>query len=78
MGRSVHPAHNFRNGSCETSTVKGIAGAQLYGWESSQQASTYTASAERKRLAAEAARLMARDQDANMDCPTELRRRENA
>jgi hypothetical protein len=37
----------------------------MFGWETSQQATTYTASADRKRLAAEAARLMASDQIAN-------------
>jgi hypothetical protein len=37
----------------------------MFGWESSQQATTYVASADRKRLAAEAARLMASDQFAN-------------
>jgi hypothetical protein len=31
----------------------------MFGWESSRQAATYTASADRKHLAAEAARLMA-------------------
>ena len=49
-------------------TERGATDRQLmamFGWETSQQATTYTASADRKRLAAEAARLMASDQIAN-------------
>jgi hypothetical protein len=39
----------------------------MFGWESSQQATTYVASADRKRLAAEAARLMASDHRVNAE-----------
>jgi hypothetical protein len=44
----------------------------MFGWESARQATAYTASADRKRLAAAAAQLMAGDHNENIDCPTKL------
>jgi len=74
-------AHGLRKAGATIMAERGATDRQLmamFGWESSRQASTYTASADRKRLAAAAARLMASDQNANMDCPTELPHREKA
>jgi len=48
----------------------------MFGWESAREATKYTASADRKRLAADAARLIG-DQSANDDCLTELSHLEN-
>jgi hypothetical protein len=47
----------------------------LFGWESARQATVYTASADRKRLAAEAVHLMGSDHSENTDCPTEASHR---
>jgi integrase len=74
-------AHGLRKAGATIMAERGATDRQLmamFGWESSRQATTYTASADRKRLAAEAARLMASDQNANMDCPTKLPHREKA
>jgi integrase len=74
-------AHGLRKAGATIAAERGATDRQLmamFGWESSRQATTYTASADRKRLAAEAARLMARDQNTNMDCPTELPHQKNA
>jgi integrase len=61
-------AHGLRKAGATIMAERGATDRQLmamFGWESSQQATTYVASADRKRLAAEAARLMASDQMAN-------------
>jgi len=68
-------AHGLRKAGATIAAERGATDRQLmamFGWESSRQATTYTASADRKRLAAEAARLIAGDRKANIDCPTEL------
>jgi integrase len=68
-------AHGLRKAGATIAAERGATDRQLmamFGWESSRQATTYTASADRKRLAAEAARLMASDHSANIDCPTKL------
>jgi integrase len=57
-------AHGLRKAGATIMAERGATDRQLmaiFGWETSQQATTYTASANRKRLAAEAARLMASD-----------------
>jgi integrase len=74
-------AHGLRKAGATIAAERGATDRQLmamFGWESSRQATTYTASADRKRLAAEAVRLMASDQNANIDCPTELSHRERS
>jgi integrase len=61
-------AHGLRKAGATIMAERGATDRQLmamFGWETSQQATTYTAPADRKRLAAEAARLMASDQTAN-------------
>ena len=74
-------AHGLRKAGATIAAECGATDRQLmamFGWESSRQATTYTASADRKRLAAEAARLIASDHAANMDCPTELTHQKKA
>jgi integrase len=74
-------AHGLRKAGASIMAERGATDRQLmamFGWESSRQATTYTASADRKRLAAEAARLMASDQNANVDCPTKVPHRGKA
>ena len=74
-------AHGLRKAGATIIAERGATDRQLmamFGWESSRQATTYTASADRKRLAAEAARLLASDHSANTDCPTALPHREKA
>lgn len=69
-GRS-EPA--LRKGGATIMAGRGATDRQLmamFGWESSRQATTYTAAADHKRLAADAARLMSSDHTANMDCST--------
>jgi integrase len=61
-------AHGLRKAGATIMAERGATDRQLmamFGWESSQQATTYVASADRKLLAAEAARLMASDRLAN-------------
>jgi integrase len=69
-------AHGLRKAGATIAAERGATDRQLmamFGWESARQATTYTASADRKRLAAEAARLIGRnDQNMNIDCPTKL------
>jgi hypothetical protein len=43
-----------------------------------RQATTHTAAADRKRLAADAARLVAGEQKKEMDCPTEVSHQKKA
>ena len=68
-------SHGLRKAGATILAERGATDRQLmamFGWESSRQATIYTASADRKRLAADAARLMGRDHNANADCPTEV------
>jgi hypothetical protein len=68
-------AHGLRKAAAAIVAERGATDRQLmamFGWESARQATTYTASAGSKKLAAEAARLMASDHIANADCPTEV------
>ena len=68
-------AHGLRKAGATILAERGATDRQLmamYGWESARQATTYTASADRKRLAADAACLMDSDHNANADCPTQL------
>src|SRR3984957_11620763 len=68
-------AHGLRKAGATILAERGATDRQLmamYGWESARQATTYTASADRKRLAADAACLMDSDRNANADCPTQL------
>jgi len=74
-------AHGLRKAGAAIVAERGATDRQLvamFGWESSRQAPICSAAADRKRLAAEAARLMASDHTANTDRPTELPHRENA
>jgi hypothetical protein len=50
----------------------------MYGWESARQATTYTAAADRKRLAADAARLVAGEQKEDMNCLTKVSHQKKA
>jgi integrase len=73
--------HGLRKAGATIAAERGATDRQLmamFGWESARQATTYTASADRKRLAAEAARLISSDQNANIDCPTELSHQKKA
>ena len=68
-------AHGLRKAGAVLAAERGATDRQLmamYGWESARQATTYTAAADRKRLAADAARLVAGEQKVEMDCPTEV------
>jgi integrase len=74
-GLSQCSAHGLRKAGATIAAERGATDRQLmamFGWESARQATTYTASADRKRLATEAARLIANDQNRNIYCPTEL------
>jgi integrase len=59
-------AHGLRKAGATIAAERGATDRQLmamFGWESARQATTYTAAADRKRLAADAARLVAGEQD---------------
>jgi integrase len=63
-------AHGLRKAGATIMAERGATDRQLmamFGWESAQQATAYVASADRKRLAAEAARLMASDHIVNAE-----------
>jgi hypothetical protein len=47
----------------------------LYDWETASQATAYTKAADRKRLAADAAALIAGNQTTNRNCPTDVSHR---
>lgn len=66
-------AHGLRKAGATIAAENGATDRQLmalYDWTTAQQANTYTAAANRKKLAGEAARLLATDQNVNTDCPT--------
>jgi integrase len=68
-------AHGLRKAGATIAAENGATDRQLmalYDWTSEKQANVYTAAANRKKLAGEAGRLLASDQNANTDCPTEL------
>jgi hypothetical protein len=44
----------------------------VFGWESEKEATKYTKAADRKRMAADAMALPAREQKEEVDCPTEV------
>src|SRR5262249_30834762 len=61
-------AHGLRKAGAIKAAENGATDRQLmalYDWTSERQANVYTAAANKKRLAAEAARLIASDQTAN-------------
>lgn len=67
-------AHGLRKAGATLAAENGATDRQLmalYDWTSEKQANTYTAAANRKRLANDAARLLS-DQMANDPCPTML------
>lgn len=68
-------AHGLRKAGATIAAENGATDRQLmalYDWTSEKQANGYTAAANRKRMAAEAARrLIAGDQIANRECPTD-------
>lgn len=68
-------AHGLRKAGATIAAENGATDRQLmalYDWTSEKQANTYTAAANRKRLAAAAAGLITFDQTENVDCPTAL------
>jgi integrase len=75
-------AHGLRKAGATIAADNGATVNQLmamYGWSSPSQAVVYTQAANRKKLAAEAARLLSDNkQTENMDCPTEVSHREKA
>jgi integrase len=73
-------AHGLRKAGATIAAERGATDRQLmalYDWETAAQANVYTAAADRRQLAGEAARLLAGDQNVNSECPTELPHREN-
>jgi integrase len=63
-------AHGLRKAGATLAAENGATDRQLmalYDWTSEKQANIYTAAANRKRLAAQAAQLLARDQIANTE-----------
>jgi Phage integrase family len=68
-------AHGLRKAGATIAAERGATDRQLmalYDWETAAQANVYTAAADRRQLAGEAARLLAGDQSANLECPTGL------
>jgi integrase len=68
-------AHGVRKAGATIAAENGATDRQLmalYDWTSEKQANVYTAAADRKRLAADAAKLIVRDQITNVDCPTSM------
>jgi hypothetical protein len=68
-------AHGLRKAGATIAAERGATDRQLmalYDWETAAQANVYTAAADRRQLAGEAARLLAGDQNENKQCPTEL------
>ena len=66
-------AHGLRKAGATIAAENGATDRQLmalYDWTTAAQANVYTAAANRKRMAGEAARLLVGDQTANSDCPT--------
>jgi integrase len=63
-------AHGLRKAGATIAAENGATDRQLmalYDWTSEKQANVYTAAANRKRLAGQAAQLLARDQSANTE-----------
>jgi integrase len=74
-------AHGLRKAGATIAAERGATDRQLmamFGWESARQATTYTAAADRKKLAADAARLVAGEQQEEMDRPTKVSHRKEA
>jgi integrase len=74
-------AHGLRKAGATIAAENGATDRQLmalFDWTSEKQANVYTAAADRKRLATEAARLIAGDQTQNENCPTVLSHRDKA
>jgi hypothetical protein len=69
-------AHGLRKAGATIAAENGATDRQLmalFDWETASQANTYTAAANRKRLAGEAAKLLAAgEQSGNTECPTEM------
>jgi integrase len=68
-------AHGLRKAGATLAAENGATDRQLmalYDWDTASQATVYTAAADRKRLAGEAAKLLSSEQTVNIDCPTEL------
>jgi integrase len=68
-------AHGLRKAGATIAAENGATDRQLmalYDWTTAAQANVYTAAADRKRMAGEAARLIASDQTTNADCPTPI------
>ena len=68
-------AHGLRKAGATIAAENGATDRQLmalYDWKSPKQANVYTAAADKKRLAAVAAKLIVSDQIANRDCPTTI------
>jgi integrase len=66
-------AHGLRKAGATIAAENGATDRQLmalYDWDTAAQANVYTAAADRKRLAGEAAKLLADDQTENKICPT--------
>ena len=69
-------AHGLRKAGATIAAENGATDRQLmalFDWDTSSQATTYTAAANRKRLAGSAAKLLgAGEQTKNVECPTEV------
>jgi integrase len=68
-------AHGLRKAGATIAAENGATDRQLmalYDWTSEKQANVYTAAANRKRLAAQAAQLIVRDQTANTEVSTSV------
>ncbi len=68
-------AHGLRKAGAAIAAERGATDRQLmalYGWTSSSQATVYTAAADRKKLAGEAARLLAGDRTENEPAPLNI------
>ena len=71
-------AHGLRKAGATVAAENGATDRQLmalYDWETASQATVYTKAADRKRLAADAAALIASDQTTNTNCPTDVSHR---
>ena len=74
-------AHGLRKAGATIAAENGATDRQLmalFDWTSEKQANVYTAAADTKRLATEAARLIAGDQTQNENCPTVLSNQDKA
>jgi integrase len=74
-------AHGLRKARAAILAERGATDRQLmavFGWESEKEATKYTKAANRKRLAADAMALPAREQKEEIDCPTKVPHRKKA